>query len=38
VVQQEKLSREAQDDFNKAFGRDFMAAYQAQLKRIKDER
>ena len=32
VVQQDKLSRAAQDDFNKAFGRDFMAAYQAQLK------
>jgi predicted component of type VI protein secretion system len=38
VVQQEKLSRDAQDDFNKAFGRDFIAAYQAQWKRIKDER
>jgi predicted component of type VI protein secretion system len=38
MVQQEKLSRDAQDDFNKAFGRDFMAAYQAHLKRIKDER
>ena len=29
VVQQEKLSRDAQDDFNKVFGRDFMGAYQA---------
>ena len=38
VVQQEKLSRAAQDDFNKAFGRDFMAAYQAQLKQGKDRR
>ena len=38
VVQQEKLSRAAQEDFNKAFGRDFMAAYQAQLKRVKDGR
>jgi len=36
VVQQEKLSREAQDDFSKAFGRDFIAAYQAQWKRGKD--
>ena len=38
VVQQDKLSRAAQDDFNKAFGRDFMAAYQAQLKRGQGER
>ena len=38
VVQQDKLSRAAQDDFNKAFGRDFMAAYQAGLKRVKDGR
>lgn len=38
VVQQDKLSRDAQDDFNKAFGRDFMAAYQAQLKQVKDGR
>jgi len=38
VVQQDKLSRAAQDDFNKAFGRDFMAAYQAQLKQVKDGR
>jgi type VI secretion system FHA domain protein len=38
VVQQEKLSRAAQEDFHKAFGRDFMAAYQAQLKLGKDGR
>ena len=38
VVQQDKLSRAAQDDFNKAFGRDFMAAYQARLKQVKDGR
>jgi predicted component of type VI protein secretion system len=38
VVQQEKLLRDAQDDFNKAFGRDFMDAYQAQLRRVKGER
>ena len=31
VVEQDKLARDAQDDFNKVFGRDFMAAYQAQL-------
>jgi type VI secretion system FHA domain protein len=38
VVQQDKLSRDAQDDFNKAFGRDFIAAYQAQLKQGKNGR
>jgi predicted component of type VI protein secretion system len=35
VAQQEKVSREAEEDFNKVFGRDFMAAYQAQLRRLK---
>jgi hypothetical protein len=30
--------REAQEDFNKVFGRDFMGAYQAQLRRLKGER
>ena len=35
VAQQEKLSREAQEDFSKVFGRDFMGAYQAQLRRLK---
>jgi type VI secretion system FHA domain protein len=38
VAQQEKLLRDAQDDFNKAFGRDFMDAYQAQLRRVKGGR
>ena len=38
VVQQDKLAREAQDDFNKVFGRDFMGAYQAQLRRVKGGR
>lgn len=38
VVQQNKLSRDAQADFNKAFGRDFMAAYQAQLSQGKGKR
>jgi len=38
VAQQDKLSREAQEDFNKAFGRDFMGAYQAQLRRLKGGR
>ena len=38
VMQQDKLSREAQDDFNKVFGRDFMGAYQAQIRRSKGGR
>ncbi|HUQ74920.1 MAG TPA: type VI secretion system-associated FHA domain protein TagH, partial [Burkholderiales bacterium] len=35
TAHQQKLSQEAQEDFNKVFGRDFMAAYQAQLRRLK---
>jgi type VI secretion system FHA domain protein len=35
VVQQSELSRGAQDDFNKVFGRDFMGAYEAYLRRVK---
>ena len=38
VMEQDKLSRDAQDDFNKVFGRDFMGAYQAQLRRVKGGR
>jgi predicted component of type VI protein secretion system len=38
VEQQDKLSRDAQEDFNKVFGRDFMGAYQAQLRRLKGGR
>ena len=38
VAQQQKLSHEAQEDFNKVFGHDFMAAYQAQLRRLKTGR
>ena len=38
VAQQEKLSRDAQEDFNKTFGRDFMGAYQEQLRRLKGGR
>ena len=38
VVQQAQLTREAQDDFTKVFGRDFMGAYQDQLRRVKGER
>ena len=35
IVQQQKLSQEAQENFNKVFGRDFMAAYQSQLRKLK---
>jgi type VI secretion system FHA domain protein len=35
VAQQQKLAQEGQEDFNKVFGRDFMSAYQAQLRRLK---
>ena len=38
VVQQDQLSRDAQDDFNKVFGREFMGAYQDQLRRLKGGR
>ena len=32
---QEKLARDAGDDFNKVFGREFMGAYMAQVKRLR---
>jgi|ERR1051325_1108902 predicted component of type VI protein secretion system len=35
ISHQQKLAQEAQEDFNKVFGRDFMSAYQAQLRRLK---
>src|SRR5436190_2105704 len=35
IVQQQKLSQEAQENFNKVFGRDFMTAYQSQLRKLK---
>ena len=35
LAYQQKLSQQAQEDFNKLFGRDFMAAYEAQLRRLK---
>jgi len=38
VAEQDKLARDAQEDFNKAFGRDFMGAYQAHLRRLKGGR
>jgi FHA domain-containing protein len=35
LAHQQKLSQETQQDFGKVFGRDFMAAYEAQLRRLK---
>jgi predicted component of type VI protein secretion system len=35
AVQQDQLSRDAQDDFSKVFGRDFIGAYEAHLRRAK---
>jgi type VI secretion system FHA domain protein len=35
VEHQNLLAQEAQEDFNKVFGRDFMSAYQAQLRKLK---
>lgn len=32
---QQKLARDTNDDFNKVFGRDFLAAYMAQVKQLK---
>lgn len=32
---QQKLARDAGDDFNKVFGRDFLSAYMAQVKQLK---
>lgn len=32
---QQKLAREANEDFNKVFGRDFLSAYMAQVKQLK---
>lgn len=32
---QQKLARDAEDDFNKVFGREFMGTYMAQVKKIK---
>jgi len=38
VAQQGRLARDARDDFNKTFGRDFIAAYQEELRRLKGGR
>lgn len=35
VATQEKLSRDAEDDFNKVFGREFMGAYMAQVRKLR---
>lgn len=35
VEHQSHLAQEAQEDFNKIFGRDFMSAYQAQVRKLK---
>jgi len=35
LTHQQNLSQQAQEDFNKVFGRDFMVAYQSQLRRLK---
>jgi type VI secretion system protein len=35
LAYQEKLSQDAQEDFDKVFGGDFKAAYEAQLRRLK---
>ena len=32
---QQKLARDAEDDFNKVFGREFMGTYMAQVKRLR---
>jgi type VI secretion system FHA domain protein len=32
---QQKLARDAEEDFNKVFGRDFMAAYMEQVRKLK---
>jgi predicted component of type VI protein secretion system len=35
VVQQRELAQQAQEDFQKVFGRDFTSAYHAQLRKLK---
>jgi len=35
---QSKLARDAEDDFNKVFGREFMGTYMAQVKRLRGGR
>ncbi|HTP60721.1 MAG TPA: type VI secretion system-associated FHA domain protein TagH [Burkholderiales bacterium] len=35
---QQKLARDAEDDFNKVFGREFMGTYMAQVKQLRGSR
>jgi type VI secretion system FHA domain protein len=35
---QQKLARDAEDDFNKVFGREFMGTYMEQVKRLRGSR
>jgi len=37
VAEQQKLLQESHEDFSAVFGREFMAAYQAQLRRLKSD-
>jgi type VI secretion system FHA domain protein len=38
AVYQQKLARDAEDDFNKVFGREFMGTYMEQVKRLRGSR
>jgi type VI secretion system FHA domain protein len=38
TVFQQKLARDAEDDFNKVFGREFMGTYMAQVKQLRGGR
>ena len=38
AVFQQKLARDAEDDFNKVFGREFMGTYMAQVKQLRGGR
>lgn len=38
VEHQSRLAQEAQEDFNKIFGRDFISAYQAQIRKLKSRK
>ena len=38
AIFQQKLARDAEDDFNKVFGREFMGTYMAQVKRLRGGR
>jgi type VI secretion system FHA domain protein len=38
ALYQQKLARDAEDDFNKVFGREFMGTYMEQVKRLRGSR